>query len=235
MKTLRNFGYFNLLAGLPISYFMFTSFFAWMVPAGLLMVGLAWFYRTRPFLGPSGQAGLGLFPVLSTLVVYVGLVAWSNRPFRQTVLVPAGYRGLVVVGYGVAGGQPLAWDEDGRLIRLSPQGTAAVQFVYGEDIRGAEYDKFYEVAANGERSSLPDLRAQFPRTTPKTVGVVHTYVGGGPEMLVCVVARADSLGYYLEPESNTLQPAYAQRVKTIAATLGVPNQLPDAGLSAMHP
>lgn len=221
MKTLRNFGYFNLLVGFPLFYYSFFIGFLWLLPAGLIFVGLGWAYRHRPFLSPGRQAALGLFPALSTSLFVVGAMAWGNRPLRQTVLVPAGYRGLVVIGYDVSHGQPKVWDEGGRLIRVSPQGTAATQFMLAEEgVISGKNDKVYAVTATGKRQRLYEFNAFFlPAPPPTTLGVYHVYTNAGPDLIVCVIARADSISHYIDTASYTLRPAYIRQVKSIADTL----------------
>lgn len=233
MKTLRNLGYFNLLVGFPLFYYSFSLWFLGLIPAGLVFLGLAWAYRHRPFLGAGGQAALGLLPVVATALALAGAATRAARPYRQTVLVPAGYRGLVVIGYGVAQGQPEAWDEDSRLIRVSRQGTAATRFALADQGTIApENDRFYAVSATGGRQALPTFKAFLtPPPAPTAVGVYHTYLNGGPNVLVSVVARADSMTQYLDTATFTLRPAYSRQARAMAGRLGVGTRLP-AGAAA---
>lgn len=221
MKTLRNFGYFNVLASLPLCYFLFTNWYFWLLPAGVVFLIIAFVFRNEPLLSSGWQTAVGLLPVLSTTAVVLGVLVWADRPLRQAVLVPAGYRGVVVIGYGIASGQPQTWEDGQRLIRVSPQGMAAVQTKLEEGVRSAEADKFYGVAANGQRSYLPELLSQLP-PPPGTVGVYHDYLEGELNTLVCVIARTDSLKYYLQDGSTLLRPAYAQQVKAKSSQLNPP-------------
>jgi hypothetical protein len=220
MKTLRNFGYFNLLAGFPLFYYSFFIGYLALLPLGVVFLVLAWAYRHRPFLRPGGQAWLGLLPALSLTLGLASASVWGERPFRQTVLVPAGYRGLVVIGYDAPHGQPEAWDEGGRLIRLSAHGTAATRFTRTDKgIISAENDKFYSLSATGQRRRLPELLDLHLSIPPSTVGVYHLIPSPEPDLLVCIVARADSLSSYLDTASYSLRPVYVRQMKTIADSL----------------
>lgn len=227
MKTLRNFGYFNLLVGFALFYYSFFIGYLALLPLGLVFLALAWAYRNRPLLSPGRQAWLGLLPALGITLGLTAAGGWASRPFRQTVLVPAGYRGLVVIGYDAPTGQPKVWDEDGRLIRVSSHGLAVTQFSLADqgDI-APENDTFYTVSATGQRTLLPKFKAFFlPPPLPTTLGVYHTYLDGGPDLMVCVIARADSISHYQDAAGYVLRPTYARRAKAIADSL-VPDQFP---------
>jgi hypothetical protein len=218
MKTLRNFGYFNILVSLPLGYFLFTNWYFWLLPAGVVFWLVALIFRDRQLVSSRWQTAIGLLPLVVTTAAIVSATARANQPFRQTILVPAGYRGLVVIGYGIADGQPEAWEDGNRLIRVSSQGTADTQFQPVEGQRSPEYDKVYSVTATGQRFPLRELLSQSAPAAGE-VGVYHAYLESTPDMLVCVVARTDSVSTFLEPESYTLRPLYVRQAKSMAEKL----------------
>lgn len=73
-----------------------------------------------------------VFPPLSLL----GIKLYYHRPFKQKIVIPENYEGVVVVGYGSERIKKQEWDDGYRLIKVDKHGLGETGFKISEFIGG---------------------------------------------------------------------------------------------------
>lgn len=143
MKRLRNVGIYYTLFGIGL---LLSFVYALLWPISLLGIALFLLFLILRFGFKKKR-----FPIKITEVqlrywdlfliafpfFYVGLINWYvSRPYRQTVILPAGYEGVVAVQFDKPNGQAKNWTGGflgicaSRSIKVDSTGVAETQFKF---------------------------------------------------------------------------------------------------------
>ncbi|WP_158977558.1 hypothetical protein [Cellulophaga sp. L1A9] len=137
MKRLRNTGIYYLIFGilLAVSY-VFSNLWPISILGVLLLLiflVLKYFFKEASFIFSWNKRALQLLDVLLIALpfIYVALISWYVwRPYRQTIILPNTYQGIVAVKYNEANGQDEIWTSSffglcgSRLIKVDTSGIA---------------------------------------------------------------------------------------------------------------
>ncbi len=90
---------------------------------------------------------------LLTFLFYVAVIWYVHRPYKQTIVLPQGYEGVVAVQYDKPNGQPKQWIGGflgfgaSRFIKVDSTGVAETQFTFHNNaiaLVGAKQDHYNE-------------------------------------------------------------------------------------------
>jgi hypothetical protein len=176
----------------------FTVIFSLLI--GFLHVGVLYLFGT-PFLGLGvgilliwlsriGRESKLLFSLLPFALIIVSffLFLYIRTAEGETFLIPANYRGEIVVFYDEPCGEPPIYEGGRRLYALSPEGVLITQATKND---GYLNRRFYLVREDEHRDAIPQFgwqdfdtekkewgtynRATAEELTKETVGVFRTY------------------------------------------------------------
>ncbi|SDF19317.1 hypothetical protein [Cellulophaga baltica] len=146
MKRLRNTGIYYLIFGilLAVSY-VFSNLWPISILGVLLLsifLVLKYFFKEASFAFSWNKRALQLLDVLLIALpfIYVALISWYVwRPYRQTVILPNNYEGIVAVKYNVVNSQDEIWTSSffglcgSRLIKVDTSGIARTSFKFHDN------------------------------------------------------------------------------------------------------
>ncbi|AIY14176.1 hypothetical protein [Cellulophaga baltica] len=146
MKRLRNTGIYYLIFGilLAVSY-VFSNLWPISILGVLLLsifLVLKYFFKEASFAFSWNKRALQLLDILLIALpfIYVALISWYVwRPYRQTVILPNNYEGIVAVKYNVVNSQDEIWTSSffglcgSRLIKVDTSGIARTSFKFHDN------------------------------------------------------------------------------------------------------
>lgn len=143
MKRLRNIGiYYTLFGILLLVSFIFTNL--WRISILGIFLLLIYFtirigFKKKKIETKLTKSQLILWDLFSVLFpfIYVALTCWYvSRPYKQTIVIPKNYEGVVAIQYNEPNGQEKKWIggflgiRSSRLIEVDSTGTTKTQFKF---------------------------------------------------------------------------------------------------------
>ena len=143
MTRVRNIAIYYIVFGIVCAIsFVFFDFY-WIAIAGVLL--LIYYYvakyvfKVQELKGGLSKTAINVisifFIVLPPLSL-LGIELYYHRPFKQKIVVPENYEGVVVVGYGSERIKKQEWDDGYRLIKVDKHGLGETGFKIPEFIGG---------------------------------------------------------------------------------------------------
>ncbi|WDF53727.1 DUF6843 domain-containing protein [Mucilaginibacter sp. KACC 22063] len=161
MKRLRNIAIYYIVFGIACALsFVFFNFF-WVGIAGLLL--LIYYYIAKYVyqqhkipsrVSATMQNILTVFFVLLPLLALLSVELYYNRSFKQMIIVPENYEGIIVVGYGDTKQSNKQWKDGYRVIKVNSNGIAKTSFTVPEYI-GSQLDGTLIHYSNDLNSTIP--------------------------------------------------------------------------------
>ena len=135
MTRLRNIAIYYIVFGIICAIsFVFFDFY-WIAIVGALV--LLYYYvakylfkvqKAQPGLSKSAVNIISIFFIALPPLSLLGIELYYHRPFKQKIVVPENYEGVVVVGYGNENKAKEEWDNGYRLIKVGDGGLAETSF-----------------------------------------------------------------------------------------------------------
>lgn len=99
---------------------------------------------------------ISIFFIVLPPLTLLGIELYYHRSFKQKILIPKNYEGVVVVGFGLEKSGKAEWDNGYRLIKVNNEGLAATRFTIPQFI-GGTLDATIIYYSNDLNSSMPVL------------------------------------------------------------------------------
>lgn len=222
MKFIRNLAiYYIVLGALCGLTFAFFGFF-WIGVVGLIL--LAGYYLSKylfkvDVLLPSLPAGLKKFIAILLIalpfITIAGIEFYYHRPFKQIILLPNDYQGLVVVAYDEANAGNNTWQDGYRLLKVDKQGVAKTSFTMPKHIV-ATLDETHISYAGNPGNSFP-IAYHAPANGQKQI---TAYMVDFTDNYQIYVITNNFDQYFLPNSSNELKP---EAEKKLAALMNAAN------------
>ena len=169
----------------------------------------------------SGKIDSGLY--LLPFLFYAAVIWYADRPYRQTVVLPEGYEGVVAVQYDKPNGQPKKWTTGflkiwpSRLIEVDSTGIAETQFTFHHNaipLLGSEQTYYNRggLAIYYENDLRHEIVPGFDATRPTTL---ETSVKGTPNiymtgfnyypLMIFVVTKPEKYYDYFMTEEEMIE------------------------------
>jgi energy-coupling factor transporter transmembrane protein EcfT len=143
MNRVRNIAIYYIVFGVICAVsFVFFDFY-WIAVIGVLVLiyyyVAKYIFKVRELKGGISKTAVNIismfFIVLPPLSL-LGIELYYHRPFKQKIVVPKNYEGVVVVGYGAGNIKKEQWDNGYRLINVDNGGLAKTKFKIPKFISG---------------------------------------------------------------------------------------------------
>jgi hypothetical protein len=163
MSRVRNIAIYYIVFGIicAISFVYFD--FYWIAVIGVLL--LLYYYvakyvfKVRELKGGLSKTATNIISILLIVLPplsLLGIELYYHRPFKQKIVVPENYEGVVVVGYGSERIKKQEWDDGYRFIKVDKQGLGETGFKIPEFI-GGTLDETIIYYNNDFNHSIPVL------------------------------------------------------------------------------
>lgn len=232
MKRLRNISIYYIIFGV-LCAFSYVAFQLWriLIPGAILFVLfliLRFIFRIKtlpPKLTKKQSLYISVFLYALPILFTIWVNWYTERPFRQTIIVPENYEGVVAIQYGQEGGQR-QWTGGflgigaSRLIKVDTFGIAFTKFEYHKtDI------EFLYISPPKNNHGLEiffknDLKNEIPyKEYPKSInyknnfeinvekGFPVAYMTGfdSPPLIVFVVTKPSNYYKYFMTEEEMIE------------------------------
>ncbi|MBS7563527.1 hypothetical protein KHS38_03835 [Mucilaginibacter sp. Bleaf8] len=141
MKFLRNLAIYYIVLGLLCGVTFALFGFFWIGVVGLVLLAAyyiaKYFFKVEailPGLSKWAKRLLSAFLILLPILTLTGIELYYHRSFKQLIVIPDNYEGLVIVAYENGQVNNEAWQDGYRLIKADSRGLAKTSFEMPEHI-----------------------------------------------------------------------------------------------------
>ncbi|MEZ5039260.1 MAG: hypothetical protein R2828_05195 [Saprospiraceae bacterium] len=100
----------------------------------------------------------------------------STKVEPEIHLIPQGYKGLVIIDFGIINGTPPEYEGDFRIYKIPENGKLKTQFQSNLGVKPRDKNLFFQINPNGQR--IPLTHFSDNDLSPETMVVSNVYVVG---------------------------------------------------------